>query len=712
MKQDLEQRIWLPVVFFIIGFLVTELPLISQLNAWQDRADFAERAHQYLMGNFFTPNVMITVIVACVAVVSALSGFIYMHSAKKLDVYHSIPIKREMLFLQQYVYGVLYYVIPMLVHVVLCIAICAANGALGMAVLGQALGFYLVELLIYLACYSVVIVAVCLTGNLVISVLGSAILLVYSLLLVLLKSGLMNTFFETYYGSDAYALTSIPAFSPVHLICNMIMDMSEGSVEYLVYTNHVGFYGKLIFAAVVYTLFALFLYKKRPTEVAGKTMAFPITEPIVKTMVVFPTAIVSGYLFTGIISNNGDFVWFLFGCIFGFVIICPLMEIIFRKDMKAVFSHPLQIAFNGVCVIGAVLILQFDLLGYDSYVPDEDKVESYAIDFGALDSIYSGYGDTYDYRFENMTITDNESTRKLLEHAAEFTRPLRRGELEAETEAGKVYSSYLEVKYNLKNGKSVYRSYLVNLADEQVMQWVADTYNDMQHKLGVYPVLSENREENYIGVLLECAYASEKIPLSEEKMQRFVDAYRRELTNLSFEEMHEQYPVAKLSFALREPEEEVTYPVVAEQSAAYYTESNFKYYAEEHGYMIYPSFTQTLALLEEYGAELVSEIPAEDVIEIKITDYSREANDNDGLNTKVVEVNYNAENGQLAEIGEIIPTLVDNQFLNRFKTSGTIEDYMEVYVTYIYDDMEMRNYMNFKKGEVPGFVLEDIENVF
>ncbi len=706
MKLDLEQRIWLPVVFFIIGFLVTEMPLISELNRWKNRIDYAERSYEYLLNNFFTPNVIITLLVGAVAVVGALSGFVYMHSAKKLDVYHSLPIGRGRLFLQQYVYGILYFIAPMLVHVLLCLLICAANGVMSLRVLGQAVGFFAVELLIYLACYSMVILVICLTGNLVISILGSAVLAGYSGILFAIETGLME-FFETYTGRGVPV--AIPAVTPVHLIVNMIMEMSDVAGEYFVYTDHMLWYAKLILAAVVYTVIALLLYQKRPTEAAGRTMAFAITEPVVKTMVVFPVSILSGYLFLAII--RGGFVAFVFGCVFGFVIACPLMEIIFRKDVKAVFAHPLQLVFNGVLVLAVVFAVEFDLLGYDTYIPDEDRVESYALDFGDLGTIYSSYGNLYEYRFDNMTITDNESTRKLLEHAASFTRPLDRGEYEERVEAGQIRTSYFTVKYNLKNGKEVYRGYQMNLADEQVMQWLADTYNDMQYKLGVYPILSENREQKFMGVVLECAYANEEIPLSEADMKEFIEVYRRELTNLSFEELLREAAVAKLNFAIQPNYEENDYPVAATETRVSAVQNNLDHYVEERGYMIYPSFTQTIALLEKYGAKFVNEIPAEDVLEIRITDYSREAYDENGMLDKVLEVSYSPANGQTAEVAELLPVLVDNQMLCDFRDKRSEAEYWDIRVRYLHEDMEMSAYMNIRNDEIPTFLLEDLQEL-
>ena len=108
--------------------------------------------------------------------------------------------------------------------------------------MGKACEFILVQMLIYLATYAVAILAVCLTGNIVIGVLGSAVLLLYSYILEFLKHELMYKFFETYYGSE-YAL-KIWAFSPVHLMLDMI---NEGEEK-----GYTGYYVKLAIMAIIF----------------------------------------------------------------------------------------------------------------------------------------------------------------------------------------------------------------------------------------------------------------------------------------------------------------------------------------------------------------------------------------------------------------------------------------------------------------------------
>ncbi len=710
MKQDLEQRIWLPVVFFIICFLTLELPLFSIIENYQNRSNFMERMQEYLLDSFFSAAGVAVVLTIGMAVISAMSGFIYIHSAKKLDVYHSIPIRREALFVQQYVYGVLYYLVPMVLHVLICIGICAVQGVLNGAVLGQALGFLLVQLLLYLAHYSVVVTAVCLTGNLVISILGSAVLLTYSAILSLLKSALMDQFFMTYYGDTAWE--GIWAFSPMHLYANMLIAMEESTAEHLVYTQYFGYYILLFLMAAVYTAFALFLYKKRPTEAANNSIAFSVTEPVIKVMVVAPVSVLAGFFFMSISYDYG-FGWFLFGCIFGFILCCPLMEIIFRKDVKAVFKHPLQIGINGAIVIALILVFKLDVFGYDAYIPAENKVESYAISFGGQSSIYPVHGNAFDYRMDNMTIMNNESTRKLLEHGVEITRGARTGLYDNVSEDSERFYTSMLVKYCLKDGREIYRNYLLNQADEQVVQWLADTYNDTQYKLGIYPVLAEDEAITYKGVRIRGTYASDELPLSEEKMQRFIEAYRQELTNLTFEEIQTEYPVAEMELAVstEELQEMMLYTdVVVEETRN--AEDLLGNCAWEGDYKIYPSFTQTLALLEEYGVDLGRELQVEDVISVYIEDYSEEVNDDDGYYDKLYITEYTAEAGQTEQIAQILAGIRSNNLEREFDIGEGDVNYINVRMDYYYDNKQYEyEHFSFKKDMIPEFVWQDLKPV-
>lgn len=102
----------------------------------------------------------------------------------------------------------------------------------------------------------------------------------------------------------------------------------------------------LIAAAIAYTLAAYIIYLKRPSEAAGKTITFPAIEPVIKTLIVIPASFFCGIFFSE--TAVGSDRWFLFGLIFSFVLLCILMEIIFRLDFRGLLMHKRQFLLNGM----------------------------------------------------------------------------------------------------------------------------------------------------------------------------------------------------------------------------------------------------------------------------------------------------------------------------------------------------------------------------
>ena len=54
-KQDAEQRIWLPVILFLIAFLFMEIALVAEFEWLKTRNDYVTKALDYLTNDFFTP---------------------------------------------------------------------------------------------------------------------------------------------------------------------------------------------------------------------------------------------------------------------------------------------------------------------------------------------------------------------------------------------------------------------------------------------------------------------------------------------------------------------------------------------------------------------------------------------------------------------------------------------------------------------------------
>ena len=73
-------------------------------------------------------NVMPLFLMVTAAVVIGAAGFAYLHNQKKVDFYHSIPVRRQMLYLVYHVDGILILTVTYFIHLLVLMAAAAACG--------------------------------------------------------------------------------------------------------------------------------------------------------------------------------------------------------------------------------------------------------------------------------------------------------------------------------------------------------------------------------------------------------------------------------------------------------------------------------------------------------------------------------------------------------------------------------------------------------
>ena len=415
--QDFKKRIWCPILIFLVYFLGMELRLLNYFDRMERYpSNYNYTIRHYLANEFFSPaqNYTVTYLTIIVGVVCALSGYAYLHSKKQLDTYHSMPVKREALFLSRHVSGFLMFLVPVIMHIFICLMIGVARGAFSGHGVVNAFGFFGVQILCFLLLYSITIISVCLTGNMIISILGCCVLAGYSSIIAYVGHFLYNKFFHTYLSSSS---EQTMAFSPIGMILKLhwyaeeYQEMNSG----FSYRCILPYSLVILLVIVVFTLVGVWLYKIRATEAAGKPIAFAITEPFIKTIVVIPVSIYSGLLIQEF-ANTNSFGWFIFGIIFGFLVIALVMESIFRLDIKCAFHHWKQLIFNGACLILIVVVFKYDVLGYNTYVPSEKELSGCAVSIGGLMNISleertQRYGYKYtsalDYQSHSYVQNDN-----------------------------------------------------------------------------------------------------------------------------------------------------------------------------------------------------------------------------------------------------------------------------------------------------------------
>lgn len=707
-KQDVQKRIWCPILIFIGCFLAFEVRMLMMFDNLTERGNITLK--EYVEQRFFgTEMRLIAVLVCCAALLCALSGFAYLHSRKQLDTYHSLPINRAQLFFSKYISGVMQFLLPFLFHIFVCMGIAAGKSAFSSVGFVNAIQVICVWTLVFLLAYGVFIMAVCLTGNMIVSIVGSVVLFIYSALVSLLYYAMFERFFLTFVmvGEEGI-FGGVCGFSPLSLLIRLFVPNERVDARNGYFKYNADYIWVIVLAVIVYTIIAYVLHWKRASEAAGKAIAYRPAEPVIKTLLVIPGAFYSAAFFASIAADSkNDNTWYLFGLAFGYLIMALLLEIIFRFDIKSAFCHWKQLLFNAACVAIIFVIFRYDALGYDTYVPADTELTSCAVSIDNLMAVsplksmnqYSiTYEDTTAYRMENVTIQGNPNVMELARKAVADGYNIKEMR---EDDPEKKYRS-ITYGYNLKNGKSVYRRYYINIADAENMKLLSDVFNDEGYKTGTNPMLNSGWEQEYKYLYCIGNMCSETLEVTPQFQSELLETYREEYLQLDFDTVLNTYPVGCIV-----PETVQEYEHVS-KSHSFNNYAAFSIYnAQYNGSLIYPQFTKTIALLAENGFDIYETFTSDEIDHILITyiDKREVYEETHSYTTqKYIEIAdlYDKEQKQQILDSILNPSL--NWQVNTY-TDFPDEDF-EVNIYIDTKDKAIRKNYQFQKDMVPQFIYE------
>lgn len=716
-KQDLKKRIWCPLILSIVYFLVLEvnmLRVIENITAFPNRYTYT--ISTYINDYFFGTYIAAIAIVVCfTAFVCAISGFSYLHSKVQLDIYHSLPVSRSQLFWSRYVSGILLFLIPFVVHVLICAGIVIARGEFYTNTIVAILNYVGVELIIFVLTYSVSVLAVILTGYIILSILGSIILFSYSFIIAVLVNALFDRFFHTfalYYASSAeYILTDgILGISPLAMIKRLFTDPNETIIaDERFYKYNPDCIWVLVVAAIVYTVIAYIAYLKRASEAAGKAIAFSAAEPVIKTLIVIPAAFFSGIFFNLLLINNNPDGWFMFGLVFGYIIFACLIEIIFRMDIRGIWMHKKQFVFNAICTALMFIILKNDVLGYNTYVPADSQIQSCAVSIESLMPLeyivdlpeYKGvyYVSANEYRMRTMEMQGNPSVMELARLAAKnglrYTQYHYYDGIEQDPEYCATMEreqSYrgISFAYKLKDGKTVYRRYVIDIADTNTLKLLMNIFNDPSYKIGSIPLFGDGWDKEYNIVICTNNWdTSTTIELSAKQRSALLDAYQSEYMALTLRTVMDTCPIGTVRF-------------LCDRNS-----TDTMYNSDTDTMLVYPQFEKTIALLKEYGFDMEATIHLDEVSGICVTKNENRAVAGQSSTETTIPEDLTIEYTDKEEIQQILNCIL------RGDLYWPIQNYTNFYDTRYDVYLKHEDYVSdlykyyFKIGEIPEFIVSD-----
>ena len=631
MKENTKQRIWNLALVLLLCFFT--FPVTTAL--WSSTAFRPENLNSSLPADLalaqaqrdFTRDMLrmysmkggaLAFMLTIAAVVLAASGFAYLHSKKKTDFYHSLPIRREMLYAVTCLNGFLYMAVAYLGFLTVAAVMIRVKGvpfdwgSLYLASVEHLCFFALV--------YMTAILSMLLTGNLVVGLLGTGVLFSWGPVICMTISAYFLEYFTTFYGDDSFLLALSERTSPVAWYVKACMSSQPGRMALWA-----------MLAAAVLFLLGMLLYRRRPSEAAGHAMAFPITEPIIRFLIAVPSSLLLGAMFHLVMCEDG---WTVFGLVCGLLLVSCIIEIIYHFDFKSLFAHKRQLLVSAVFVGVVFAIFRFDLFGYDRYLPATEKLASGGIYCDLLDpdatSQYHStveytegwYGVTFDAMpsstlADEMQISDDQGLELLHTIAAQGVhdaaqardRFLQGGGRSYDLEEGDAAFHNVTIAWHLRNGRTVYRSYRVNVSG--VRAALEAVYDLDAYKTAMYPVLSLTADD-VAGINYKEEDECSHVKLSGADMKAaLLAAYQAELKALTSETRAHEMPIAEIQFKTNENQALIQ---KLRDEGGNYTLFNHYYY-----YPIYPSFTKTIALLRACGVEVGGMVTPEKTASITLS---------------------------------------------------------------------------------------------
>ncbi len=406
----IKRHIWLPVLAmlgFVLAFPVSTALCINNFmsyNGWNNVEPFCRDL--LLLWQGFS---------VCIIVVGALlSAFVlfrYLHVRKQVDFYHSLPVRREKFFFSNLLAGLLVFLAPYLAAILLNFLVLAVSGWLSYLSVGHYLQYILFNVLVYLLFFG--------CGSLAMQLSGTMPSAFKVLLLTFGLAPLFACMFELL--GACFFDTWVSFFSPVSVVM-----LKASVIERYVWVSAMA--GSLYnitwqdwLAALLLTGgtlgASLWLYLRRRSEAAGSTLAFAWQKPFYKYPLVICGGIMLGVFF--FLMGDRSSLWMYFGAVLGTMFMALLMEIFIQSDFKAIRKGWKAALATSAAVCVLLSVYAFDLTGFDSKVPDADKVQTVYISSNSLDSLdgtkfTSGYYlDDQDY-FETYWVY---STNQFLERS-------------------------------------------------------------------------------------------------------------------------------------------------------------------------------------------------------------------------------------------------------------------------------------------------------
>jgi hypothetical protein len=370
----LKQKWTTGLLIAIILFFTLPIPVMMTLSSIFKNGNNPLITAQINMIDWSaTLRYIIIPLMSILAVVISCAMFGYLKNKVPVDFYHSLPIRRGRLYINQLISGYFILILPLILMFIATFGVLISYGVLNSAITKNmllAFGECIVYTLFFYALSTLVGMASGLTSvQLVLT--GTAIFIIpflYVVSLYFLDIFNENMWVDWYCNEEILSKLSL-ALRFTHIAERL------NTFECIVYL--------ILSAALFIGGYAVYMHRK--SERAGMSVVFHALGEVIKYLLVFPMTLLGGLLFYLMMNS---FAWTVFGMICGGLLTFMLTNTILNKTAKAMFR-----GWKGLCIFGgamalSLVVLTSNLFGINSNIPNPKSISKVEVNLGDSSTLF------------------------------------------------------------------------------------------------------------------------------------------------------------------------------------------------------------------------------------------------------------------------------------------------------------------------------------
>lgn len=386
--------------------------------------------------------------------------FFWLFRAGTAYFYAALPVRRETLFLTNYLTGLLLCAAPALLSSLLLWAVGAGFGA---AALVPAMQVFAATMLGFLLFFSFAVLVCCVVGQM------AAMPIVYVILnftFFVLEAIVRHLLFTFVYGMpysqsstmQSFALHATPVLGLLQGGFRVATDWAErDGMYYMEYAPRLegwGYLGALAALGLVFALCAFLLLKHREMERSGDVIAVGWLRPVALYVFTLGCALVLGALMAELFSSNtADNFWYVLLFLFmGAFVGYFAGKMLLQKTIHVFRSGWLGL---GACCLALLLAFgaaEFDLFGYSRYLPERSAVQAAGLTHYQSNGLYTTQDDAFIQDVLNL-------------HTAAVSEKSKQEHRRHAYQLGTDYTEQFYITYRMTDGTLTERYYSIVYSD-------------------------------------------------------------------------------------------------------------------------------------------------------------------------------------------------------------------------------------------------------